>query len=86
MKLERIMQSIPYVSSRPMDGVEIEDITCDSRKVMPGMLFVCIKGAAQDGHDHAAQAVERGAAAVLVQHDLGLENQLLVETPGKPTR
>ena len=79
MKLEKIMASIPYTSAVPMGGVEIEDITCDSRKVMPGMIFVCIKGAVQDGHVHAQQAVERGASAVIVQRDLGLPNQLLVE-------
>lgn len=79
MKLEKMMETIPYISSRPMGGLEIEDITCDSRQVMPGMVFVCIKGGRMDGHDHASQAVERGAAAVIVQHDLGLDCQLVVE-------
>ena len=34
-------------------NTEITGITCDSRQVKPGYLFVCIKGAASDGHDYA---------------------------------
>ena len=40
-------------------NTEITGITCDSRQVKPGYLFVCIKGAASDGHEYAAQAVIR---------------------------
>ncbi len=56
---------------------EITGVTNDSRQVEPGMVFVCIKGGRFDGHDRARQALEDGAAAVVCQHDLGLERQLL---------
>ena len=79
MKLETIMQSIAYTAADGLEALEIENITCDSRQVMPGMVFVCIKGGKMDGHDHAAQAVERGAVAVVAQRDVGLPCQLLVE-------
>ena len=62
-------------------NTEITGITCDSRQVKPGYLFVCIKGAASDGHEYAAQAVKNGAAAVVVERDTGEKNQILVETP-----
>jgi len=39
----------------------------DSRAVRPGSLFVALPGARVDGHDFAAEAVRRGAAAVLAQ-------------------
>jgi UDP-N-acetylmuramoyl-tripeptide--D-alanyl-D-alanine ligase len=48
------------------------DVVIDSRAVTPGALFVALPGEHADGHDFAAQAVGRGAAAVLVERDLGL--------------
>ena len=79
MKLGQIMDSIVYTGSNGLETLEIEEITCDSRRVMPGMAFVCVKGGKMDGHDHAAEAVNRGAAAVIAEHDVGLECQLIVE-------
>ena len=43
----------------------ITGITCDSRKVAPGMLFAALPGAKADGRAFITQAVGRGAAAIL---------------------
>jgi UDP-N-acetylmuramoyl-L-alanyl-D-glutamate--2,6-diaminopimelate ligase len=48
----------------------IGGITHDSRKVEPGMLFVCIQGVHVDGHKFIPQAVENGAVAVLTENDI----------------
>ncbi len=53
--------------------VEVVDATHDSRQVAPGWLFCAIRGAQTDGHLHAAEAVERGAAGVLVERWLDLD-------------
>ncbi|MGI6066991.1 MAG: Mur ligase domain-containing protein, partial [Bacillota bacterium] len=45
----------------------ITGIQYDSRKIKPGDIFVCIKGLKSDGHDYIPQAVENGAAALLVE-------------------
>lgn len=45
---------------------EITGITDDSRHVEPGALFCAIDGSAEDGHAYVADAVARGAAAVMV--------------------
>ncbi len=47
-------------------------ITHDSRQVIPGACFACIPGAVTDGHDHAPEAVARGAVALLVERPLPL--------------
>ncbi len=43
---------------------------CDSRRAEPGSVFVAIAGPDHDGHDHAAEAVARGATAVLAQRPI----------------
>lgn len=58
--------------------LEITGVTSDSRKVQQGFAFVCIKGTVSDGHDYAAAAVEKGAVAVIVERDIGLDNQIIV--------
>lgn len=58
---------------------EVTFITDNSAKVSEGCIFICIEGKHFDGHTKAAEALEKGAAAVVVQKDLGLERQILVE-------
>jgi len=53
-----------------LDGVpdvDVVGVTDDSREVAPGDLFLAVAGARSDGHDFAAAAAERGAAAVLAE-------------------
>ncbi len=50
--------------------VEVVDVHHDSRSVAPGSLFGCIVGAHADGHRFAGDAVERGAVALLVEHQV----------------
>jgi UDP-N-acetylmuramoyl-L-alanyl-D-glutamate--2,6-diaminopimelate ligase len=59
-------------------GVEVTDLAYDTRAVTPGALFFCIPGKAVDGHDLAAEAVARGAAALVVEHRLDLDVPQLV--------
>ena len=42
-------------------------ITADSRKVIPGALFVAIKGYSSDGHDYIQAAIEKGAKGVICE-------------------
>lgn len=51
----------------PFEGQDlaINGITTDSKKVIPGDLFVAIVGAKVDGHDFIAEAEKNGAIAVL---------------------
>jgi len=54
--------------------------TTDSREVVPGSIFFAKPGDVTDGHLFAPQAVEAGAALVVVDHPLELPvPQLLVE-------
>ena len=74
MKLSALLHTI---CDAPFD-MDIAGIACDSRRVEPGFLFVCIDGVEVDGHKFAEKAVENGAVAVIAQRDLGLSNQILL--------
>ena len=50
--------------------LEVVDLAYDNRAVGPGALFFCVPGFTRDGHDFAADAVARGAVAVVVERDL----------------
>ena len=50
--------------------VEIEDLAYDTRKVSSGALFFCVPGERVDGHDLAWEAIEQGAAALVVERML----------------
>ncbi|MCH5204267.1 MAG: UDP-N-acetylmuramoyl-L-alanyl-D-glutamate--2,6-diaminopimelate ligase [Oscillospiraceae bacterium] len=56
----------------------IEGVTSDSREVQKDYVFVCIEGENFDGHSMAKKALELGAAAVVTQKKLGLEQEINV--------
>jgi UDP-N-acetylmuramoyl-L-alanyl-D-glutamate--2,6-diaminopimelate ligase len=59
-------------------NVEIRRVAIDSRDVIEGTLFCCVRGTARDGHDFATAAVEAGAVALLVDHPLAVDAPQLV--------
>ena len=75
-----VAQLMEHTGAQTSDARAVAGITCDSRKVQPGWVFVCICGTSSDGHAFAKQALEAGAAAVVVQRDLGLAQQIRVES------
>jgi UDP-N-acetylmuramoyl-L-alanyl-D-glutamate--2,6-diaminopimelate ligase len=48
-------------------ATRVSDIQYDSRLIQPGSLFVAIRGGHHDGHDYLADALARGAAAIMVE-------------------
>jgi UDP-N-acetylmuramoyl-L-alanyl-D-glutamate--2,6-diaminopimelate ligase len=53
-------------------SVEVTALAYDNRLVEPGTVFFCVRGMTRDGHDFAPDAIARGAAALVVDHPLGL--------------
>lgn len=45
-------------------------VSIDSRSIVPGNIFLCLKGDKMDGHDYAAKAIENGAVAVIAERNL----------------
>ena len=69
MRLEYISKIIQPLTIRGPQSFEIEGIAYDSRKVKPGYLFVALHGQHREGHDFIADAIHRGAVAVVGQSD-----------------
>jgi UDP-N-acetylmuramoyl-L-alanyl-D-glutamate--2,6-diaminopimelate ligase len=60
--------------------IDVRALAFDARTVEPGTVFFCVRGFTADGHDFASDAVARGAAALVVDHPLGLGiPEILVE-------
>jgi UDP-N-acetylmuramoyl-tripeptide--D-alanyl-D-alanine ligase len=60
---------------------ELTSISTDTRSIAPGALFIALRGPRHDGHDFAAEALRRGAQAVLVERvppDVGAADALVV--------
>ena len=79
MQLRELIARVPVVSSNVSTDVEVTAVTDDNRKVSAGCLFVCIAGNHFDGHDAAAAALQKGAAAVVTERALGLPAEIQVE-------
>jgi UDP-N-acetylmuramoyl-L-alanyl-D-glutamate--2,6-diaminopimelate ligase len=71
MKVSKIFENIPR---RLLGGVdaEITDLCLDSRQVKVGSLFFALRGEQVDGHQFIPQALERGAAAIVMERETPL--------------
>jgi UDP-N-acetylmuramoyl-tripeptide--D-alanyl-D-alanine ligase len=68
------------MNSSPGSDTEVLQCSTDSRSLSPGALFFALKGPRHDGHEHAAEAFQRGAVAAVVSRLLPLDGpQLLVD-------
>ena len=74
MTLDRIIEGCNVVAVRGNLSAEIHSVCNDSRKVVPGALFVAVKGFASDGHDYIDSVVSKGAAAIIYEDESKVSN------------
>src|SRR5205823_4940802 len=58
------------IPAPPYVDPDIRGIAYDSRRAEPGSLFVAVRGFHLDGHDFVAEAISRGAAAVMGEREM----------------
>ena len=56
-----------------------EDIVTDSRQVIPGSLFLALRGERTDGHKYIPDVLQRGALAVLCEESVPGEPRIVVD-------
>jgi len=76
-KLKTLLTGIADVTDT--ENVDVRGISLDSRNIENGFLFIALSGTVQDGSDFIADAVNRGAVAVL--HDAATTPNINVMAP-----
>ncbi len=73
MKLQELIAAAEVTECHGDLDVEVSSLAYDSRRVGPGTLFFCVPGQKSDGHRFAAQAIEAGAAGLVVERRLEVD-------------
>ena len=66
MKISKLLEKIDIIDKKGTAENEIRGIVTDSRKIIPGDCFVCIRGFRTDGHTYANQVAAKGAALIIM--------------------
>lgn len=69
MLLKKIVDQLSALRTEGPLERDVVGITYDSRRVTPGMIFVAVPGLNTDGHAHIPAAIDRGAAAIICEHN-----------------
>ena len=80
MLLSELLRDIEYTGT--IKDIDIKNVTCDSRQVEPGSVFVCVKGGTIDGHEYAKAALRSGASWIVAQRDTGEKSHEAPPDPG----
>ena len=67
MELRTLISALDAPQVVGADQLVIGQIVSDSRRVVPGSLFVAVRGVAVDGHQYIASAIEKGAVAIVCE-------------------
>jgi UDP-N-acetylmuramoyl-L-alanyl-D-glutamate--2,6-diaminopimelate ligase len=78
VELEALIRALAPSEVTGARPVEIGDLAYDTRKVASGAVFFCVRGRRRDGHELAWEAIERGAAALVVERVLEADVPQLV--------
>ena len=78
MDLERVIAALGPVDVLGRAPVDVRELAYDTRAVVPGSLFFCVRGEHVDGHTLAGEAVARGAVALVVERPVDADVPQLV--------
>ena len=78
MNLKNLLERLEYTCVQGSLDTEVSAIVNDSRKAVPGCLFFCIKGAVKDGHEYAAEVVQKGAKVLVTEEPVQVPKDVTV--------
>jgi UDP-N-acetylmuramoyl-L-alanyl-D-glutamate--2,6-diaminopimelate ligase len=81
MKLKDLLAGTGFIPPTESLEEEISSVAYDSRRVLPGSLFVAIRGESTDGNKFIRDAVERGAVAVVSDAPQMLNSSIVPPAP-----
>ncbi len=77
MNLKNILKDIDIKPGIKMGNINISNVTDDSRKVIPGSLFIAAKGCSLDGAKFIKSAIGAGAKVVVAEKDFNFKGGAL---------
>lgn len=70
MKLKKVIENlVGVVKVEGKASIEVRGVSCDSKAVKDGYLFVAVKGSRLNGRDFINEAIDRGASAVVLEEE-----------------
>ncbi len=69
MRLRELLSRLPDAELFGDEGLEVSEVTHDSRRTVAGALFVAIRGLAHDGNQFVEAARRKGAVAVVSEEE-----------------
>lgn len=70
MKLDELIEYLDYKDLINFKNIDITGISYNSKTTKKGDIFVCLVGEHTDGHEYAQDAINAGAAALLVERKI----------------
>ena len=77
-QLTELLKLIPKAKVRGTTDKLLTDLTTDSRTVVAGSLFICVKGVHVDGHKYIDKAYAAGARCVIVEENVKVPDDMTV--------
>ena len=65
MRLSELLAGVDFIATEGDMNVDVTSVTADSRLARKGSLFVAIPGLQKDGTEFVAQAIDKGAGAIV---------------------
>lgn len=81
MFLSDLIDRLNYKYILNNKDTEITGIVFDSKEIVPGSVFVCIKGGKEDGHSYVCEAIKKNAAAIITETDIQIEEIPVICVP-----
>lgn len=70
MRLKELLSKLEYRCLAGSVEQPVTELVYDSRKAVPGGVFVCISGAVRDGHDFIEEVIKKGITAIVVEREM----------------
>ncbi len=78
MNLKTLLSALPVKAPERFSRMRVDSVEYDSRVCTAGTLFVCLRGAFEDGHRFARDAYDRGCRAFIAEEPLSLPDDAAV--------
>jgi len=65
MQLKQLLKDIPDCQVKGSTGVWMTGMSADSKRIVPGNIFIAKKGKMFDGRNYIPEAIQRGASAIV---------------------